>query len=184
MKHYQQQALQTLSETSSRYEGIQHAGFGLMTEIGEILDTYKRHRFYKLPLDKKNLIEEVGDVLWYIAVGYHFLNQEMPKPTELEYKNPNRKLDFILGKMVTHAARFFGVPMLYAEDWTEEFIDYDLDKLYTWLNVFIIDELGSTLEECAQANLTKLAKRYPGKTFSMEATLNRDTTNELSHIEV
>ena len=188
MSTYQKQALQTLSPADSKLEGIQHAGFGLMTEMGEILDTYKRHRYYKVPLDKKNLIEEVGDVLWYIALGYHFLDIVMPEhapnanPELTMFQGPI-DTDVLLGKMAKSAANYFCISMLYKEDWNEEFLDWDLDRLYFWLGLFVKQELGTTLEECAEANLTKLQKRYPDKTFTTQAALNRDTEAELSHIK-
>lgn len=51
-----------------------HGAIGLATEAGEIQDQLKRHIFYGKALDKTNLKEEVGDVLWYLAVTLHALN--------------------------------------------------------------------------------------------------------------
>lgn len=45
-----------------------HASTGVVTEGGEIADALKRHIFYGKPIDRVNLIEEAGDVLWYLAV--------------------------------------------------------------------------------------------------------------------
>lgn len=45
-----------------------HAVMGIQTESGELTDAYKRNIFYGVPLDPINLKEEVGDILWYIAV--------------------------------------------------------------------------------------------------------------------
>ena len=44
-----------------------HAHLGLSSEVGEIGDALKKHIAYGKPLDTENLIEEVGDVMWYIA---------------------------------------------------------------------------------------------------------------------
>jgi NTP pyrophosphatase (non-canonical NTP hydrolase) len=54
-----------------------HAGMGMCTESGEFLDTLKKHIFYGKAIDEVNLMEEVGDLLWYCAValdelGYSF----------------------------------------------------------------------------------------------------------------
>jgi NTP pyrophosphatase (non-canonical NTP hydrolase) len=54
-----------------------HGGIGISTESGEILDALKKHIYYGKPLDKVNIMEECGDVLWYVAlilreVGYSF----------------------------------------------------------------------------------------------------------------
>lgn len=185
MNNYQKQALQTRAGTETPYEDAQHAGFGLMTEIGEILDTYKRHQFYKKPLDIKNLIEETGDVLWYLSLGYHSLGMEMPKEApvlDIPEDKLEVKREILLGKMAHHAANFFSITMMYGHCWQEEQLDYDLDKLYAFLAYYTKQELGVSIEEAAAANLEKLAKRYPGRTFSVEKALNRDTENELSHI--
>jgi NTP pyrophosphatase (non-canonical NTP hydrolase) len=46
-----------------------HVGMGLATESGEFMDALKRHIFYGKELDKTNLIEELGDVTWYLRIA-------------------------------------------------------------------------------------------------------------------
>lgn len=45
-----------------------HGAVGLSTESAEILDAMKKHIFYGKPLDKVNLVEELSDQFWYIAI--------------------------------------------------------------------------------------------------------------------
>lgn len=45
-----------------------HAAMGIGTEAGELLDAFKRKLFYGKPLDVVNVKEEVGDIMWYIAI--------------------------------------------------------------------------------------------------------------------
>lgn len=45
-----------------------HGAIGISTESGEIQDQLKKHIFYGKPLDRVNLLEEVGDVMWYCAL--------------------------------------------------------------------------------------------------------------------
>ena len=47
---------------------ILHACMGTTTEAGELVDACKKSMFYGKQLDKVNLAEEAGDVLWYIAI--------------------------------------------------------------------------------------------------------------------
>lgn len=47
---------------------IFHACLGLCTEAGEVMDPFKKSAFYGKPVDFVNLDEEVGDILWYIAI--------------------------------------------------------------------------------------------------------------------
>jgi NTP pyrophosphatase (non-canonical NTP hydrolase) len=50
-----------------------HAAFGLCTEAGEFHDQLKRHTFYSAELDETNLIEELGDLMWYVALAANVL---------------------------------------------------------------------------------------------------------------
>lgn len=43
-----------------------HAAVGVSGEAGELLDAVKKHWIYGKPLDVANLIEEVGDALFYL----------------------------------------------------------------------------------------------------------------------
>lgn len=79
MKDYIQKALRTESpitrELVERMTGsarVIHAIFGLFTEIGELVDIFKRHIFYGKPIDLTNMDEEIGDVLWYLAILMDF----------------------------------------------------------------------------------------------------------------
>lgn len=46
-----------------------HCGLGLATEAGEFLDAVKKTIFYGRIFDKVNAKEELGDILWYVALG-------------------------------------------------------------------------------------------------------------------
>lgn len=79
MKDYIQKALRTESpitpELVERMTGsarVIHAIFGLFTEIGELVDIFKRHIFYGKEIDYTNMDEEIGDCLWYIAILMDF----------------------------------------------------------------------------------------------------------------
>lgn len=51
-----------------------HATMGLCTESGELTDQLKKHLFYGKELDRVNLIEEAGDLMWYLAILFDELN--------------------------------------------------------------------------------------------------------------
>lgn len=90
--------------TKAAHNDLVCAALGLTGESGEFADLIKKHRYHAQPLDRDEAIKELGDVLWYVALG--------------------------------------------------------------------ADQLGVTLDEVAQRNLTKLAKRYP-KGFTAAASLAR-----------
>lgn len=47
---------------------IEHAIFGMVTESGELMAQLKRAKIHEIELDKANLIEEMGDCMWYLAL--------------------------------------------------------------------------------------------------------------------
>ncbi len=51
-----------------------HYFVGIGTESGELLDALKKAIIYGKTLDKVNLKEEIGDVLWYVARALDVLN--------------------------------------------------------------------------------------------------------------
>ena len=52
----------------------------------------------------------------------------------------------------------------------------------TWYVGIAIDVLQTTFDEILTLNIEKLRKRYPEK-FTEKSALNRDTKNELNHID-
>jgi len=50
-----------------------HAYMGLITEVGELVDTFKKHIFYGKEIDHENLVEELGDLFWYTALMADYL---------------------------------------------------------------------------------------------------------------
>jgi NTP pyrophosphatase (non-canonical NTP hydrolase) len=44
-----------------------HMCLGMTTEIGELLDVFKKHMAYGKPIDWINVKEEIGDQMFYIA---------------------------------------------------------------------------------------------------------------------
>lgn len=81
MDNFIEEALRTestLNPLSTTYEEntarLLHAAIGLVTESGEFIDALKKFLFYGRPLDLVNLKEELGDILWYVAVAMSALD--------------------------------------------------------------------------------------------------------------
>lgn len=49
-------------------ENLLHAAIGIVTESGELLDTILKYKYGEKELDVVNIKEELGDVMWYIAI--------------------------------------------------------------------------------------------------------------------
>ena len=65
-QHYVNEAQRT-SNTKGCADKLFNGALGLTGEAGEVADIVKKHKFQEHPLDRAAIIEECGDVLWYIA---------------------------------------------------------------------------------------------------------------------
>lgn len=65
---YQHQAMRT-AKPMEPADDLMHAALGLAGEAGEFADAIKKHLVYGRELDRENAIEELGDVLWFVALG-------------------------------------------------------------------------------------------------------------------
>ena len=66
LNEYQKLAQRT-SGTLSYEDKLLNGVMGLNGEAGECIDVLKKHLFQGHGLDTEKLIDELGDVLWYIA---------------------------------------------------------------------------------------------------------------------
>ena len=82
-KKYKEMVLKTESQDfgaiASRLSGkhairLLHGSCGIATEAGELLDTIKKYAFYGKEIDTVNVVEEVGDLMWYCAIILDELN--------------------------------------------------------------------------------------------------------------
>ncbi len=53
-------------EVSAKDMGLIHMIMGICGEAGELLDAVKKHVIYKKPLDLENVVEELGDIEFYL----------------------------------------------------------------------------------------------------------------------
>jgi NTP pyrophosphatase (non-canonical NTP hydrolase) len=69
LNEYQIAALRTAPKPTAPEEDLMHAAAGVCTEGGELMDVFKKFHFYGKPIDWVNVQEEIGDVLWYLALA-------------------------------------------------------------------------------------------------------------------
>ncbi len=75
-------ALMAVSGERNDTNRLLHAAMGLTTEAGEFLDALKKHLFYGKPLDLVNLREEIGDIMWYLAIACDALGTDFETEQE------------------------------------------------------------------------------------------------------
>jgi NTP pyrophosphatase (non-canonical NTP hydrolase) len=56
---------QLVNEITPDKAHLNHMCLGIAGEVGELIDCVKKHTIYGKPLDLANLMEEVGDLLFY-----------------------------------------------------------------------------------------------------------------------
>lgn len=65
IKEYQEKSKRTLKDRKTLEKNVSHMIIGLMNELGELSGAIKAHFVYEKPLDKANVIEELGDMMWF-----------------------------------------------------------------------------------------------------------------------
>lgn len=58
-----------------------HAAVGIAGEAGEVVDAVKKAWAYGKPLDKTNLVEELGDVMFYVQAMANTIGVSMEEIT-------------------------------------------------------------------------------------------------------
>ena len=109
-----------------------HVGMGLATESGEFMDALKRYVFYGKELDKTNLIEELGDITWYLRIACDVLDVPL---AEVIQKNVDKLRARFPEKFTEHAA-----------------VNRDLGKERAALSFTLADYAKDVLDACKPIN--------------------------------
>ena len=193
---YESLAKRTLKELP-RLKHIEHMVMGMSGELGEIVDAYKKYLVYGKPLDKVNIIEEVGDFTWY-AILLGFVYNIKPEDIEiyffLEYSrtvellkgtNEDENLPvFLLGASSNINEVCFRLLALEEYESGPEKIEIvnNYLKLLWKVVTSLIVMLDINIEQVFEANIAKLAARY-GDKYSDLAAITRDLDKERKILE-
>lgn len=66
---YQLLAYRTANQELSAFDQLRNAVYGLNGEAGEVIDILKKHEFQGHTLSTEKLIDELGDIAWYLALA-------------------------------------------------------------------------------------------------------------------
>lgn len=85
----------TLSKLPTLEENNLHMVLGMLTEVGELADTFKKKMAYGKEIDWVNIVEELGDLMFYIAGFANFNNLNLEQVIDLNIQKlmaryPNR----------------------------------------------------------------------------------------------
>lgn len=82
-KKYQELAMRTAPEGMYPDDLTLNAALGLAGEAGEFADIVKKYQFQGHQIDNAHLAKELGDILWYVAMGCEGLGISMDDIMEL-----------------------------------------------------------------------------------------------------
>jgi len=182
---YQGLAARTCPDLPGEYENERHMNLGVITEIGEALDIFKKLLAYNKPVDVVNLGEELADISWYIINKCRFFSipleedfskvvqevadlekeglfSEKALTTELKSE---ALLTAVLTTYLSPVENFFAAPVVQLAIFSNIATWYGLDYFQLLTN-----------------NIDKLKVRYPEK-FTEEAAQNRDLEAERVELE-
>lgn len=158
---------------------IVHACMGIVTEVGEIVDCFKRHVIYGKPLDLVNLEEEIGDAFWYLNLYWHSTHTSAKPP--LDDAEFAKLLDAV--KQSERSSGGLPTNML---SLAVEAANVAIDVEGSFMLQRQLEMLANThsidIGVCLEKNIMKLAARYGDKYSDFKAT-NRDLAAERAVLE-
>ena len=171
---------------------INHMGLGVVGEMGEIVDQLKKAYIYGKPLDQVNIVEEVGDVAWYVAGVLQFYpnlhsfieSDELKNSVNYE-KLAEAKSEItrtILMNTMSAANLVVDMGILADEDGEPSDEGEEVAKTLCMFLFATAVLLDVDLAEALEVNIAKLAKRY-GDKYSDYAAVNRDIDAERAVLE-
>jgi NTP pyrophosphatase (non-canonical NTP hydrolase) len=140
-QEYVEQSARTDADHGDGYELV-----GLFGELGELVDLLKKDLWHGVKAKPERVLEEVGDVLWHIAVVCRKYGVEIEK-----------LMDFDLGRDARGE-------VLYLIGWSCIVLADDVVRSTRSIPPAlsaILKRYGYTLEDAMQANIDKLQRRYP-----------------------
>ena len=90
LDEYQQQALRTNPSTDFE-KNITNAALGLCGESGEVADVIKKWRNQGHGLDSEKVVEELGDVMWYLSLAAHTLGYSLSEVATMNIEKLKRR---------------------------------------------------------------------------------------------
>lgn len=181
LEQYLPLAIRT-EKTLPRFDRMVHACMGLVTEVGEVVTELKRMAIYGKPLDaerKVHIREEVGDVMWYVAIMLHAMETPLTMVTYVPHfqllETKEGKYEAITLMIGEHVGGACALVQHLKATGTDQQVEKSIlvelaarmSMLMKGMYVLAID-CDSTIEAEMDANIAKLQLRFPDK-FSEEA---------------
>ena len=175
IEEFQKKAARTCPSLGTKDADIYHMAMGVFTELGELVDAYKKNFAYGKVLDMINVKEEIGDAYWY-TVNWLRINGTniSTKADSFVRIPPGSALNE--GSVIPKACMYVsGAITLCISD------PASVSQLLATLDT-ICKSLGFNRELIFRNNINKLIQRFPDK-FTEEKALNRNLDKERKELE-
>lgn len=91
VNEYQKLASKTLNPKLSKKDILINGVMGLCGESGEAIDIVKKHLAQGHDLNKEHLIEELGDITWYLAETSYALDISLEEVLKLNIEKLQKR---------------------------------------------------------------------------------------------
>jgi len=91
LDEYQQAALRTINPALDDQDRLVDASVGLVEEAAELLGLVRKKVFQLRDVDEARLTEELGDVLWCLAITAHTLGVPLSRAAEANLEKLRRR---------------------------------------------------------------------------------------------
>lgn len=182
---YQQLASRTCTNLTGEHANDRHMNLGVITEIGEVLDIFKKNLAYNKPMDLVNLGEELADISWYITNKCKFSNLILDLDFEDVLKDVGNTVNnqlFVVNDLPVDVKAEAILTLILSCYCMPTDNMFNAPAVQLGLLAIIADWYGLDYFQCLTNNIDKLKVRYPEK-FTEEAAQNRNLDSERAELE-
>ena len=145
-----------------------NAILGLMGEMGELADLFKKFWYHDHPENREHVLKESGDILWYLALYCRGRQCRIDRERVAHITQTWPESRDIKQFLLIMQSAFTNLLNSRSDPWLEEVNAVSIAGAVGC----IASIYDSSLEEVMDMNITKLSARYPDG-FSTEASLHR-----------
>lgn len=176
LTHYRTETTRTLPDLNGDLMNSIHMSLGMFTEIAEIIEILSDP---SLTYNPYKLMDETGDVLWYLSNYTNVHNLTLTQAEEhiiipgfLEDKPMLDCILILAAKLADVDKKKFAYGKEPAEHYRQNYAQF----LFDCIHMFCIQH-QMRIEDVMERNIEKLRTRFPEK-FSGEQAINKDEKKE------
>lgn len=182
--------------TDTQILRLVHASVGIASEISELFNASDKLTLDKV-LDRTNVMEECGDILWYIGIAASALNavegiMDLPEGMRLS-THKNDYPDEVVATLLSGSGQALSVlsgdlqdllvkkHVFYGKPLNVEAVTTKLRLIHNTV-IAVLQTVDFTVEQARERNIAKLKARY-GSKFTEAAAQKRDLDTERKILE-